>query len=582
MMDTEFSDEKIKQRIRLGEDSHWEFKQIDFAGNEPKSPSRDSFANEISSFANTEGGVLLCGVSDSGKFQTMSKTQLDNLEKLLFEVCRDTIKPCVRPLISRQEIEAGKPFLLVKVPKGHTAHRGSDGEYCRVGSSIQRMTTDECLRLSQQRGQARFLWYDKQPVPKTSFSSIDEPLWKPLLSNTAMEKPKLALERMEFLVSEHGVTRATVAGVLLCSSTPEQWLPHACITATCYRGNDRSSGQVDSQTITGPVQQQIAAAVAFAVRNMRVGARKDPARTDLPQYSEEAIFEAIVNAVVHRDYSMHGSRIRLSLFADRLEISSPGSLPNNMTIESMAERTATRNELLATMLGRVPVGNIRGAGERQFFVERRGDGVTTIQNKTHALSGKKPEYRAIDNAELVLLIPAARTESTPATASVVCQHNGKYLSGVDLLVIFPNNTWQRATTDDNGEAHFKLHTTHLPMTVFAAKQDFKAQLEQGWVPDKSKLVIEMQSLPLGGAVIFTDGTGSLPGLTGQLNPIRDSYDRTYLYTANIAINDGRAKPVHFAFGEDLHLTDINGKELLVRIVMVVDTTALLEYCPYTE
>ena len=100
---------------------------------------------------------------------------------------------------------------------------------------------------------------------------------------------------------------------------------------------------------------------------MRVGAYKNPARTDLPQYSEAALFEAIVNAVVHRDYSIRGSRIRLSMFVDRLEINSPGGLPNNLTIDSMNVRQSTRNETLASIFGRLPVGEIRGSGRSAIF-----------------------------------------------------------------------------------------------------------------------------------------------------------------------------------------------------------------------
>ena len=142
--------------------------------------------------------------------------------------------------------------------------------------------------------------------------------------------------------------------------------------------------------ITGPLNEQIAGAVAFAARNMQVAARKDPARSDLPQYSEKAVFEALVNAVVHRDYSMTGSKIRLSMFADRLEIQSPGSLPNNLSVESMASRQSTRNEALTSVLARMPVGGTRGGEDRRYFMERRGDGVPIIRRETWELCGKYP------------------------------------------------------------------------------------------------------------------------------------------------------------------------------------------------
>ena len=578
-----FSDEDIKRQMRLGEDNRWEFKEIVFAGNVPKGPRRDDLADELAAFANTDGGVVLCGVTDNGEVEGMSREQMDELERLLTEICTDTIKPSIRPAIFRREIEEGKPFLLVEVPLGYALHDSPGGGYHRVGSSKRKMTSDERLRLAQKRGQTRFLWFDKQPVPETGFGSLDESLWKPLLSVEGAAAPELALEKMGLLIkNENGITHATVAGLLLCSHSPEQWLPNACISATCYRGTDRASGQIDAQTITGPLNRQIAEAVAFAVRNMRVGAYKNPARVDLPQYSEKALFEAIVNAVAHRDYTIRGSKIRLSMFTDRLEINSPGGLPNNLTIESMEVRQSTRNEALTSMLGRMSVGNIRGSEDRQFFMERRGDGVPIIFRETKALSGESPQYQLIDGSDLVLTLPAADTDLTPATADILAHHNGNPLPGVEILVLFPNKTRNSATTDENGNAQIDLHTTHLPMTVFAAAPGFAAHLENDWMPAKGELAIEMQSLQEGGSVIFPEATGNIPGLSGYLNPIRDTRDRTYLYASNIAINEGQPQPVHFILGEDLRLTGTNGRELSVRIVAIVGKSTLLEYRAYTK
>lgn len=578
-----FSDDDIKRQMRLGEDSRWEFKEIEFAGNVPKSPSRNHLADELAAFANTDGGVLLCGVTDTSDVQGMSREQMDALEQLLNEICTDQIKPPIRPIILRKEIEEGKPFLLVEVAQGHTQHDSPGGSYHRVGSSKRRMTSDERLRLAQHRAQSRFLWFDKQPVPGTGFGSLEESLWKPLLSVEGAAAPELALEKMGLLASdENAIMRATVAGVLLCCRSPEEWLPNACISATCYRGEDRASGQIDAQIVTGPLNRQIAEAVTFAVRNMRVGAYKNPARTDLPQYSEKALFEAIVNAVVHRDYSIRGSRIRLSMFVDRLEISSPGSLPNNLTIDSMDVRQSTRNEALASMLGRMSVEDIQGSGERQFFMERRGDGVPTILRETEALSGKKPEYQLIDNSDLVLTIPAADTDFTPATAGILAHYNNNPLAEVEILMLFPNKTWKRATTDKNGEAQVDLHTASLPMTVYAASPGFAAYLQHDWVPEQEGLEIKMQSLSDGGSVIFPEATGNIPDLSGRLNPIRDAHDRTYLYASNIAINEGQQQPVTFVLGENLRLTDADGKEQVVRIIAIIGNSALIEYHPCSD
>ena len=573
-----YGSEEINRQLRLGEDSRWEFKQVEFSGNRPKGPKRDDWADEIAAFANTNGGVLLCGVTDGGKVQGMSRAQMDELERLLKEVCTDSIKPSVRINILRKEARENEPVLLVEVLKGHAPHDSPGGSFCRVGSSKRKMTSDEKLRLAQSRGQSRFLWFDKQTVPETGFKTLDKELWSPLLSAESALDPELALEKMGLLArGENDVVQATVAGVLLCTESPEQFLPNARILATRYRDEDRASGQIDAQTIEGPLNVQITKAVAFVLRNMKVAARKEPARVDMPQYSDRAVFEAVVNAVAHRDYSISGSAIRLSVFENRIEILSPGALPNNLTVESMHVRQSTRNEILTSVLGLMPVGKVEGAGERQFFMERRGDGVPVIQRKTRELCGILPEYKLIDGSELRLTIPAASLELTPASPVITVRHDGRPLAGVDVLVLFPNKTWKHAVTDENGEATVSLHSTHLPMTVFVATKGFAAHVERNWIPAQKSLAVELDSLSEGGSIIFTESTGEIPGLAGRLNPILDTRDRTYLYASNVAIEGGKQQPVHFISGQELLLTDADGREKAVRIVEILGRSSILEY-----
>ena len=575
-----YGSEEVIRRLRIGEDSRWEFKQVDFAGSRPRSPSRNDWANEIAAFANANGGVLVCGVTDRGDVPGLSREQIVRLDDLLVEISTDTIKPPVRIRTHHTEIGDRKLVLLVEVPEGDSLHDSPGGSYLRVGASKRLMPPDERMRLAQRRGQARFRWFDEQIVPETGLGTLDASLWKPLLSAEGAIDPEAALRRLALLAPDDaGVARATVAGVLLCTENPERWLPHAVITATRYAGSDRASGQIDAQGISGPLNRQIREAIAFVVRNMRVGARKDPARVDLPQYSERALFEAVVNAVVHRDYSMRSGRVRLSLFEDRLEIQSPGSLPNNLTIDSMATRQATRNETLASLFGRMPVGGVRGSQERRYFMERRGDGVPIIRRETEALCGLSPEYRLIDGSELRLTIPAAAQEHSPARAVITVRSAGRPLTGADLLFVFPNGTWKRATTDRAGEATVDLHTTHLPMTIFAASSGHAAKLHRPWIPARGALALEMEPLTDGGSIIYPEATGTLPGLSGRLNPIRDELDRTYLYASNVAINEGQPQPVHFVPGEDLRLIDAEGNRLLVRIATIVGRSVLVEYRP---
>ncbi len=574
-----YSDDELRSRLRLGEDSGWEFKEVDFRGDRPAGHHRNDWADEVAALANASGGVLLVGVTDAGDVPGMSRGRLDAVESLVREIARDSIKPAIRVEAYRLELD-GRSFLLVAVPRGHAQHDSPGGSYVRAGSSKQPMTPDERMWLAQRRGHVRFGSFDEQTVGGTGFATLDEELWKPLLSAEGLADPEVALEKLGMLAADdHGVTRATVAGVLICSAHPEQFLPNAAVTAVRYRGVDRGSGQIDAQEITGPIARQITQALAFAVRNMQVAARKTPAREDIPEYSTQALFEAIVNAAVHRDYSIRGSRIRLSIFSDRLEICSPGSLPNNLTIESMGERQSTRNEVLTSMLGRMDAGTVEGAAGRRYFMERRGDGVPIIRRETRALTGSEPEYRLIDGSELCLTLPAAEPDSGPAKVVITVRRDGLALAGADVLALFPNNTWKRDTTDAGGEACLDLHAVHLPMTVYVAAEGCSARIEEGWIPSTRPLAVELVALHGGGSVVFPEGTGDIPGLSGRLNPILDASSRAYLYASNIAIDGGRQQPVSFAPGEQLRLTDANGRELLVRVAAITGRSSILEYQP---
>ncbi len=499
---------------------------------------------------------------------------------MLVEVSTEAVEPSLRINVHHRELD-GDAFVLVEVPRSDFVHERAGRAFIRVGATKRRLGGDERLRLAQRRAQSRYVWFDRQIVPGTGFETLNERLWEPLLSVAGAADPRRALTNLGLLArDEADVYRATVAGVLLCTDSPQEWLPQATIAATHYRGKDRSSGQFDAQEITGPLPVQIADAVRFVVRNMRVSARKTPSRENVPQYSGTAVFEAVVNAVVHRDYSMLSRRIRVSMFKDRLEIDSPGQLPNGMTIAGMDSSQATRNEVLASVFGRIPVGELPGSRHRRYVMERRGDGVSIIFNETRETAGAAPRYRILDESNLVLTIPAARLELTPSDATVTVHSEGEPLAGVDVLALFPNKTWLQATTDHAGEAEFDLYTTHLPMTVYLAAPGYTAGLAREWRPNQGGLLLEVAPLAAGGAVIFPNSAGHVPGLRGRLNPKRDASDRTYLYADDVAVNEGRQQPVPFRLGKPLRLTDAFGVEMWVTIVDIIGRTALVEYWPF--
>ncbi len=272
---------------------------------------------------------------------------------------------------------------------------------------IVEIPPDILARIFQERSQSRVIRFDESPVPGTSPAELDLPLARRFMRDDA--EPTDALLRKLRIVADDGdgVPRMTVTGALLCTQEPQRWLPHAQIQAVSYAGDRRDVNyQSDARDLGGPLDTQVMEALHFVRRNMRVQATKTTARVEYAQFSERAIFEALVNAVAHRDYSMGGARVRLHMFGDRIELYVPGGLANTLTPDSMHLRQYNRNELIVSLLARCPIGADEALG-RSFLMDRRGDGVPIIIEEGTRLSGRAPEYSVIDESELRLVIWAA-------------------------------------------------------------------------------------------------------------------------------------------------------------------------------
>ncbi len=408
--------EELLKKIRLGEDSSLELKSVRFKGHRVAEPKRADLADEIGAIANTHDGVLVLGVDDKTRdIEGIPLDRLEAIERYVYEICNESIKPPVLFRSFRMQLpdKTGvlQPVLKVDVPRSLFVHESPGGYFHRQGSSKRKMPPDYLARLFQQRSQARLIRFEEQPVPQSSISDLPEDLWRKYTARSDEPSEVVLLKRNLLVKEESGVLRASVAGVLLCCEHPERFLPNAFVEAVRYRGIKQDSNyQTDAQKIRGPLDQQINQVMAFLKRNQTIMATKEPHRIEKPQFSERAVFEAVVNAVVHRDYSIFGSKIRLFMFDDRLEIYSPGALPNTVTIDSIALRQATRNELITSLLAETPVAETVGDMGRGFYMEKRGDGVPIILNESEKLSGKKPAYRLIDDSELLLTIYSARME----------------------------------------------------------------------------------------------------------------------------------------------------------------------------
>lgn len=410
------SPEELLRKIHLGEDTSLELKAVRFKGDRVSAPARDDLADEIAAMANTHDGVIVFGVDDKTReIDGIPAERLEAIERHVFEICNDSIRPPVVFRSFRTELPdsagATKALLKVEVPRSLFVHESPGGYFHRQGSSKRKMPPDYLARLFQQRSQARLIRFEEQPVPGTGPEALSESLWRRYTTRSTEPSELVLLKRNLLSREESGALRCSVAGLLLCCESPERFLSSAYIEAVRYRGTRQDSNyQIDAQRIVGPLDAQINHAMAFLRRNQIVSAQKAPHRIEIPQFSERAVFEAVVNAVAHRDYAVAGSKIRFFMFDDRLEIYSPGALPNTLTIESMALRQATRNELITSLLAETPVAETLGNIGRGFFMEKRGDGVPIILYESEKLSGKRPMYSLIDDSELLLILFAARKD----------------------------------------------------------------------------------------------------------------------------------------------------------------------------
>ncbi|OFZ81514.1 MAG: hypothetical protein A2583_03980 [Bdellovibrionales bacterium RIFOXYD1_FULL_53_11] len=405
----------ILEKIKLGEDTSLELKEVVFRGDKIEGPRRDELADEIAAIANTTNATVVLGVNDKTRAITgIEKQNLDTVEQYVRDICNDSIKPPVYIRMYKERLAGSngtnKIILRIEIPKSLYVHKSPGGYFYRQGSSRRELVPDLLARLFQQRSQVRLMRFEEQAVPGTSYSSFDKEL-AGRFSSPEQDDIIVTLQKRNLLAQENGNKEyaASVAGVLMCTRNPDRYLPNAYIECVRYKGMEQDSNyQIDAIQAKGPLDRQIEEAMVFFRRNNQTRAVKNPDRKEFPQFSERAVFEAVVNAVVHRDYSVYGSKIRFFIFNDRLEIYSPGALPNTLTIDSLALRQATRNELISGLLAFCPmndttINNVR----RKHYLEKRGDGIPIIMKESKDVSGKKPQYRLIDNAELMLTIYGA-------------------------------------------------------------------------------------------------------------------------------------------------------------------------------
>ena len=346
--------------IAGGEDSFIEFKR--------NVTQRTDFADEMIALANTEGGQILVGVDDDASIPGVADER--QVEESIVNIARNNCKPALDITIDRVEADR-QIVLVVTVPRraGPPYEDNSGRCYIRVGSSKRLATPEERARLLQAAG---LLHFDETPVSRTGLNDMDIDAFGAYyqhIFNQPLSKAEVPLSRMlknmRFLVYDlNNDERLSVASLLLFGKRPLDFMYHARISAVRWAGNEAGEDIIDRQEIGGRLPQQIKQAEAFCRRNTRLSTHIEAARhEDTYQYPRPVLREAIINAVAHRDYSLAGAQTLLYIFDNRLEIRSPGSLPNSVTLDNIRTHySKPRNELIARVLFNLGYVNTLGSG----------------------------------------------------------------------------------------------------------------------------------------------------------------------------------------------------------------------------
>lgn len=360
---------ELLELIRNGENSGVEFKRDDV--------HLDSLAKEISALLNLEGGHILLGVEDDSTVSGLTRDPKE-AEKWVMTVCRNHIQPGIIPYWEKLPWDESKTIGVITLPadspdKPYKGKRGSSWEiFVRVGSTCRVATREEEARLYQASGLMR---YDLKPVLGTTITDLDQRrldnYFSIIRQQASPEKEdvdawKQLLISTDFMVEDREKAIPTTGAILLFGKKPNRFLPQAGITATAYPGTDKDYASKERTVLRGTLvpivlpegelQENgiVEQAIDFVRRNTEVEGwiDEDGRRQERwKDYPLEAVREAVVNAIAHRDYTISVVDIELSIYSDRLEVISPGRLPNTVTVEKIKSGyRATRNELIKEVL----------------------------------------------------------------------------------------------------------------------------------------------------------------------------------------------------------------------------------------
>ena len=450
-----------------------------------------SFARELVALANTIGGRILLGVSDDGVVKGIKDT--NSLRARIQDIARNCDPP-VKVLAHR----VGEVFAVEVRESSAKPVQCSDGFFWRQGAVTQKLSRDEIRDFFREEGVIRF---DLSPCPRFNYpEDFDREkfnAWLRLSGITGGPSVEDVLVNIE--VAERAGDRLLFrnAGVLFFAKKVRRFFSEAYITCLLGRGTDKVH-ILDRKDFDGGIVADIEDAMRFIERNTRTAYRIESLRRqNIPEYPMEALREAITNAVMHRDWFLQGANVFVELYADRIEVISPGSLPKGVTLADLGHKSLRRNPLVADLLHRID------------FIEKAGTGIRRIRDGAKAVDCPEPEFEA-DSFVTVTFRPnpevreiSGNDRITPkVTDQVTGQVTGQVAPEVRLLRVLSGEM----TRQDIQEALGLKHRDHFNQVYLIPA--LEAGLVEMTIPDKPRSSKQRYRLtPAGGEYLKRIGEG---------------------------------------------------------------------------
>ena len=385
----------------------------------------------ISAFSNQDnGGILLFGLNEGEGFAKVGVYDAQALQKKVMEYC-EQMTPVVRPLFTVCDDE-GKLFVSAEIPPLDIADRPCfktakgrlKGAYVRVGDSDKPMTEYEVYSYEAFRKKYRD---DIRLVEGVSLNELDKDKVDEYLARLRRERPNLARLTEEQQLKLNSITHdngVTLTALILFGLFPQTHYPRLCINASCIPGNKMGNVDAegnrftDTKRIEGTLPEMLELALDFVRKNTRTSTGIDSLtgkRVDLPQYPMDAVREAILNALVHRDYSMYTENmpIQLNLYEDRLEVINPGGLYGRLTVDQLGHKQPdTRNPVLVTAM------------EALEKTENRYSGIPTIRSSMEQRNLPEPVFENTTSEFKVVLYHTPKPSVSPSSRARTSSHKG--------------------------------------------------------------------------------------------------------------------------------------------------------------